>query len=202
MPTAKIILNIILDSPAHICQPVFLIFPLSESKLFLYLYGFMIVFLPFHLNSSFPGQRYLPFSLSSATFSSLFAVLKISPLPWGSKGTCEDCMVYLGDYLCRKPHLVHKRLQTGELQKEMSSAITRHWVTEAASFSIKSYPEEHTYIWFLNVWRHSCLWCVVRVGMQQWKELKIFLSGQKPLQTEGWFLISAAFQMPFLSFSR
>lgn len=119
----------------------------------------MIVFLLFHLNSSFPGQRYLPFSLYSTeysttfvvciqlystTFPPLFALLNIPSLPWVSKRTSKDkdCMVYLADCLPRKSHLVHKRLQTGELQKEMSSASTRRWVTETASFSIKSYQEE------------------------------------------------------------
>lgn len=53
-----------------------------------------------------------------------------------------------------------------------------------------------------HLWRHFCLWSAVSVEMQQWRELKTFLNGQKPLQTEGCFLIPAAFQMPFLSFCR
>lgn len=72
----------------------------------------------------------------------------------------------------------------------MGCVSTEHRVTEPANFFVKSPPKEHTHISFLNTWRHSCLYCVVTVRMDQGRELKT-LSSQKPLQTEACFLITA-----------
>lgn len=145
MLTAKKILNIILDSPVHACQTAFLIFLLSESKIFISFIWLYDCFSPVPSKLLFSRTEIFTFQ---SVFNYFFLIICSAedPISWASKGTSEDidCMVYLGDYLPRKSHLVHKKLQTGELQKEMSNASTRHWVTEAASFSIKSYQGEHT----------------------------------------------------------
>lgn len=75
--------------------------------------------------------------LSTFVFSYFFLIICSAEDPISTLGLQGDMQrhrlhLYLRDYLPRKPHLVHKRLQTGELQKEMSSASSRHWVTEAA----------------------------------------------------------------------
>lgn len=113
----------------------------------------MAAALLFYPKSSSPEQRYVPPNLSSSTFSSFFALLKIPSLPLARKGSSKDiaCMVYLRDYLPRQPHLVHKRLQRGELQREMGTVSIEHELTEPANFSVKSPRAEHTRISFFNV---------------------------------------------------
>lgn len=134
--TAKTFLNTILASPAPICQPGFFIFPLLESKLFL---SFI------WLHDSCPAPSKILFSriqifTSQSVFIYFFLILCSTEGPTSTFSQKGDIQTYTmqaisGRLFIQAASSCHKRLQRGELQREMGSASTEHRVTEPASFS-------------------------------------------------------------------
>lgn len=146
--TAKTFLSTILASPAPICQPGFFIFPLSESKLFL---SFIWLY-----DSCPPVPSKILFSriqifTSQSVFIYFFLILCSTEGPastFGQKGETQryTMQAISGRLFTRAASSCHRKLQRGELQREIGSASTEHRVTEPANFSVKSPPAEHTYL--------------------------------------------------------
>lgn len=202
--TAKTFLNIILASPAPICQPAFLIFPLSESKLFL---SFI-----WQYNSCPPVPSKILFSrIEMCTSQSVFIYFFFIEDPTSTFSQKGDVQRY-------SLHGVSGRLFTWAAsscpqkipERRIAEGNGQHQHTalgeRACQLLCQIAPSRaHAHLIF------ECLKALLPgLCCQCWDEaaegICNILKWPEPFQTEGCFLIpeeiSTAFQMPFLSFWR